>query len=229
MSSSRSRSRNLFWPDPAKRAAAVGASRSHAPMRLPPTPEINLQPLAGLRGSRAWSGPGSSSRAGNGIPRASRAVLAWLTAPRVSFRAMSTSDEQFDYHGALVVIETQAGEIVFIHPPGSPAEAPASLPSNPCAPGEAPADGAVRMAREMTGFEVVIVREFVTFIQPGTPTGTMCAHGYLARVTGGSMLAQGPEGPVRAYPLHALPAIVPIRVANQRVLNAYLQARPGPA
>jgi len=83
------------------------------------------------------------------------------------------------------------------------------------------------MAREMTGLEVAIVREFVTFIQPGTPTGTMCAHGYLARVTGGSMLAEGPEGPVRAYPLGALPAIVPIRVANQRALSAYLDQRPG--
>jgi len=140
---------------------------------------------------------------------------------------MGNSGGQFDYHGALVVIETQAGEIVFIHPPGAPPEAPASLPSNPCAPGEAPADGAVRMAREMTGFEVAIVRELVTFIQPGTPTGTMCAHGYLARVTGGSMLAEGPEGPVRAYPRGALPAIVPIRVANQRVLSAYLDQRPG--
>ena len=136
---------------------------------------------------------------------------------------VSTSSEQFDYHGSLVVIETLAGEIVLIHPPG----APASLPSNPCAPGESPVDGAVRMAREMTGLEVAIVREFVTFIQPGTPTGTMCAHGYLARVTGGSMLAEGPEGPVRAYPLEALPAIVPIRVANQRVLSAYLDQRPG--
>jgi len=145
---------------------------------------------------------------------------------RVSFRTMRTSGEQFDYHGALVVIETQTGEIVFIHPPGAPAEAPASLPSNPCAPGEAPADGAVRMAREMTGLEVEIVREFVTFIQAGTPTGTMCAHGYLARVTGGSMLAEGPEGPVRAYPLEALPAIVPIRTANQRVLGPYLDQRP---
>ena len=84
------------------------------------------------------------------------------------------------------------------------------------------------MAREMTGLEVAIVREFVTFIQPGTPTGTMCAHGYLARVTGGSMLAEGPEGPVRAYPLEALPAIVPIRVANQRVLSAYLDLGRGP-
>jgi ADP-ribose pyrophosphatase YjhB (NUDIX family) len=139
---------------------------------------------------------------------------------------MSTTGEQFDYHGALVVIETQAGEIVFIHPPGAPAEAPASLPSNPCAPGEAPADGAVRMAREMTGLEVEIIREFVTFIQPGTPIGTMRAHGYLAQVTGGSMLAEGPEGPVRAYPLEALQVIVPVRVANKRVLSAYLEQRP---
>jgi hypothetical protein len=43
---------------------------------------------------------------------------------------MSTSGEQFDYHGALVVIETRAGEIVFIHPPKAPAEAPASQKSS---------------------------------------------------------------------------------------------------
>jgi hypothetical protein len=54
---------------------------------------------------------------------------------------MSISGERFDYHGALVVIETQTGEIVFIHPPAAPAEAPASLPGNPSAPGEAPAEG----------------------------------------------------------------------------------------
>lgn len=131
----------------------------------------------------------------------------------------------FDYHGALVVVETDDGEIVFIHPPGGAPEAPASLPSNPCEPGEAPRDGAVRMVREMTGLDVEIVREIVTFIQEGTPTGTMCAHGYLARVTGGTMAASGPEGQVRAYPLDALPAIIPVRIANQRVLAAYLRQR----
>ncbi len=131
---------------------------------------------------------------------------------------MSTSSRQFDYHRALVVIETQAGEIVFIHPPGAPARAPASLPSNPCAPGEAPADGAARMAREMTGLEVEIVRELVTFIQPATPTGTMRAHGYLARVTGGSMLDEGPEGPVRA--------LSPRRAASDRADPGSQPARP---
>jgi ADP-ribose pyrophosphatase YjhB (NUDIX family) len=135
------------------------------------------------------------------------------------------SEADFDYHGALVLVETDAGEIVFIHPPGGTPEAPASLPSNPCEPGELPEDGAVRMVREMTGLDVVIVREFVTFIQPGTPTGTMNAHGYIARVTGGTLIEDGPEGPARAYPLSALPRIIPIRVANQRTLDAYLAQR----
>jgi NUDIX domain len=114
----------------------------------------------------------------------------------------------FDYHGALVVVEMDRDQIVLIHPAGGPPEAPASLPSDPCEPGESPEAGAVRMVREMTGLEVV-VREFVTFIQPGTPTGTMCAH--------------GPQGPARAYPVDALPPLIPIRVANQRTLDAYLR------
>lgn len=138
---------------------------------------------------------------------------------------MEFAGEEFDYHGALVVIENDAGDLVLIHPPGAPAEAPASLPSNPCLPGESPEAGAVRMAREMTGLDVEIVREFVTFIQPGTPTGVMCAHGYHARVIGGTMIDSGPEGWVRAYPIDSLPEIVPIRVANQRVLAAFLERR----
>jgi ADP-ribose pyrophosphatase YjhB (NUDIX family) len=134
-------------------------------------------------------------------------------------------DKRFDYHGALVIVETGDNAIVFIHPPGGISDAPASLPSNPIEPGESPEDAAVRLAREMTGLEVSLVREFVTFIQEGTPTGTMCAHGYIARVTGGSLTDDGPEGPAKAYPLNALPAIMPVRVANQRVLAAYLEQR----
>ena len=139
---------------------------------------------------------------------------------------MSAPVESFDYHGALVVVETDAGEVVFIHPPGAPTDAPASLPSDPCAPGEAPADGAVRIVRELTGLDVAIVDEFVTFIQEGTPFGVMLAHGYRARITGGSLAEDGPEGPARAYPLGGLPKIMPIRVANQRVLEAYLAQQP---
>ena len=138
-----------------------------------------------------------------------------------------------DYDGALVAVETDADELVLIHPPGGPPEAPASLPSNPCDPGEIPEDAAVRMVREMTGLDVTIVREYARFIQEGTPTGTMLAHCYIARVTGGSLIYDGPEGLARAYPLDALPAIMPIRVANQRALDAYLKQRglasPGPS
>jgi ADP-ribose pyrophosphatase YjhB (NUDIX family) len=114
---------------------------------------------------------------------------------------------------------------VFIHPAGGLPNAPASLPSDPCSPGEAPEFAAVRIAKEKTGLDVAVDREFVTFIQPGTPTGTMCAHGYVAHVIGGALLAQGPEGPAASYPLDALPAILPIRVANQRILDAYLAQR----
>jgi ADP-ribose pyrophosphatase YjhB (NUDIX family) len=134
-------------------------------------------------------------------------------------------DKRFDYHGALVIVEMGDDAIVFIHPPGGTSDAPASLPSNPTERGESPEDAAVRLVREMTGLEVSLVREFVTFIQEGTPTGTMCAHGYIARVTGGSLTDDGPEGPAKAYPLNALPAIMPVRVANQRVLAAYLEQR----
>jgi ADP-ribose pyrophosphatase YjhB (NUDIX family) len=137
---------------------------------------------------------------------------------------MSTAVPPFDYHGALVVVETGDDEIVFIHPPGGSPEAPASLPSNPCDRDETPEDAAVRMVREMTGLEATIVREFATFIQEGTPTGTMFAHCYIAHVTGGELI-HGPEGPARAYPLDALPMIMPIRVANQRALDAYLKQR----
>ena len=42
------------------------------------------------------------------------------------------------------------------------------------------------------------------------------------------MIREGPDGQVRAYPRDALPAIMPIRVANQRALSAYLAQRDGP-
>jgi ADP-ribose pyrophosphatase YjhB (NUDIX family) len=137
---------------------------------------------------------------------------------------MGCADADFDYHGVLVVVETESDEIVFIHPPGGMPDASASLPSNPANPGEPPADAAVRVVRELTGLDVSLVREFVSFIQEGTPTGTMCAHGYVARIIGGSLLENGPEGRAQVYPRHALPGVIPIRVANQRVLDAYLRS-----
>jgi ADP-ribose pyrophosphatase YjhB (NUDIX family) len=132
---------------------------------------------------------------------------------------------EFDYHGALVVVETDKDEIVLIHPLVEPNHALASLPSDPCLEGEDPSIGAARIVKEKTGLDVTIVREFITFIQEGTPTGTMCAHGYIAKITGGKLLADGPEGPAKAYAVDDLPAIVPIRIANLRTLDEYLRQR----
>ena len=46
-----------------------------------------------------------------------------------------------------------------------------------------------------------------------------------ARDAGGELLDEGPEGPARAYSLDDVPEIVPVRVANQRARDAYLQQR----
>jgi ADP-ribose pyrophosphatase YjhB (NUDIX family) len=134
-------------------------------------------------------------------------------------------NSEYDYHGALVVVETDDDEIVLIHPLGGSDDAPASLPSDPCREGEEPLSAAVRIVKEKTGLDVRIAREFITFIQEGTPTGTMCAHGYVATVLDGTLLADGPEGAAKAYPIDELPAIVPIRVANKRTLEEYLRQR----
>ncbi|MGH3502783.1 MAG: NUDIX hydrolase [Nocardioidaceae bacterium] len=138
---------------------------------------------------------------------------------------MSPLSISFDYHGALVVVETDDEQIVMTHPPDAPAETPASLPSSPLAPGPPVETAALRMVRDMTGLEVQITVEFLTFIQAGTPTGTMLAHGYGARAVGGALLEDGPEGRARAYPVGDLPRIMPIRVANRRVLACYLEQR----
>ena len=70
----------------------------------------------------------------------------------------------------------------------------ARCPATPASRANIPEQGAVRIVRELTGLDVVITAEFITFIQHGTPTGTMCAHGYTARVVGGCLLDDGPEG-----------------------------------
>lgn len=131
----------------------------------------------------------------------------------------------YDYHGALVVVEVGDDEIVLVHPPGSPDHVPASPPSDPCLGDEDPKLGAVRIVKEKTGLSVSITREFITFVQEGTPTGTMLAHGYVATVIGGEFLAQGSERTARAHSIDDLPEIVPIRVANKRTLEEYLRER----
>jgi ADP-ribose pyrophosphatase YjhB (NUDIX family) len=124
---------------------------------------------------------------------------------------------------ALVVVESGPG-IVFIHPPGGPVDAPASLPSGIVLDGESPEEGAVRLVREQTGLEVAITERLIEFEQEGTPYGTAAMSGFVARVHAGE-LRQGDEGPPAVYPLDELPAIIPVRLANQIVLAAYLSRR----
>lgn len=57
----------------------------------------------------------------------------------------------FEYHGAIVVVEMATDEIVFVHPGAKTENEPASLPASPCPPAESPRDCAVRIVREMTG------------------------------------------------------------------------------
>lgn len=131
---------------------------------------------------------------------------------------------------AIVVVEHDGG-IVLVHPPGVPAGAPASLPGGLLEYGETPEGGAVRVARELTGLQVELVSELIRFQQLGTPFGPALMFGFAARSTGGALSASGHEGPAVAYAIDNLPAIVPIRAANQRVLAAYLDrlSHPSPA
>ena len=124
---------------------------------------------------------------------------------------------------ALVVIESDGG-IVIVQPPGGPPEAPASLPSGVVEYPETPEAGAIRIAREQTGLGVDLIAEITHFLQQGTPYGPALMFGFRAvRVSG--TLTEGDEGPPAVYAPHEAPAIMPIRVANQRVLAAYLESR----
>jgi ADP-ribose pyrophosphatase YjhB (NUDIX family) len=126
---------------------------------------------------------------------------------------------------SLVVVESASG-IVFVHPPGGPEAAPASLPSGLVLDDETPEEGAIRLVREQTGLHVAITERLVEFEQEGTPYGTAAMTGFVARVGGGEP-REGAEGPVKAYALDDLPTIIPVRVANRRVLDAYLSSRRG--
>jgi ADP-ribose pyrophosphatase YjhB (NUDIX family) len=75
---------------------------------------------------------------------------------------MVSAAQAFDYDGALVVVETDADTIVFIHSAGWSSRGPSVAAEQPVPSGEMPTDAAVRMVREMTGLDVTLVREYVT-------------------------------------------------------------------
>ena len=79
----------------------------------------------------------------------------------------------------------------------------------------------MRIVCEMTGVEVTIGGVFTTFIQEGTPTGTMFTHGYLARPTGGTLAASGADGHVSVHRVSDPPPLIPLRAVVRRVLDDY--------
>jgi ADP-ribose pyrophosphatase YjhB (NUDIX family) len=124
---------------------------------------------------------------------------------------------------SLVVVETDGG-VVFTHPGSGSAAALASLPSGNVLDDESSEEAAVRIVREQTGLVVELTELLTDFEQEGTPFGTASMTGFVARAVGGE-LREGDEGPPSVHPLDDLPTIIPVRVANQRVLAAYLASR----
>lgn len=127
---------------------------------------------------------------------------------------------------SLVVVESEGG-IVFTHPGSDSAAGTASLPSGNVLDHESPEEAATRIVREQTGLTVELTQRLIEFEQEGTPFGTALMTGFVARVVGGE-LREGEEGPPTVHPLDDLPAIIPVRVANQRVLAAYVASRTQP-
>lgn len=135
--------------------------------------------------------------------------------------------DELEHHGAIVVVEVSPDEVVLVHPGGS-AGGPASLPGGTCEPDEHPLEGAVRIAREVTGLDVEVVLELATLVQDGPPTGTTVAHGLVARPTGGTLPGEGATGPDGAVSVHrwdALPPIVAEHAAVRQVLGSYVAWR----
>lgn len=132
--------------------------------------------------------------------------------------------DEFEHHGAIVVVEVSPDEVVLVHP-GGRTDGPASLPGGTCEHDEHPLEGAVRIARAATGLDVEVVLELTTLVQEGSPTGTTLAHGLVARPTGGALPgdgASGPDGPASVHRWDALPPIVAEHAAVRQVLDSYV-------
>jgi ADP-ribose pyrophosphatase YjhB (NUDIX family) len=126
--------------------------------------------------------------------------------------------------GVVIVVTTLSG-VVFLFPPGEPAEAPAALPAGCVEFGETLEEAVAREAREETGLEVKITRELRgRWFDRDCALGPMVSFFFEARAVGGA-LRDGVEGRVATFRNGSFPVISPNRAGSQLALAAFIAAR----